>query len=37
MGWIGLIDYLWFVKGLYRALIVCLDYKSSFINCKYNL
>jgi hypothetical protein len=27
----GLTDYLWFVKGLYRALTACLDYKSSFI------
>jgi hypothetical protein len=33
----GLIDYLWFVKGLYGALIACLDYNSSFIGCKYNL
>jgi hypothetical protein len=33
----GLIDYLWFVKGLYRALIVYLNYKSSFIGRKHNL
>jgi hypothetical protein len=33
----GLIDYLWFVKGLYGALIACLDYKSSFIGRKHDL
>jgi hypothetical protein len=32
----GLMDYLWFVKGLYGALTACLDCKSSFTGRKHD-